>query len=451
MASTTAAAVTAEATAQSIGPIEQVPAQPGQGVHGDHDQRGADRSGIDNPPGAQGPARPGTRRQHPPGPSPGRPPVPARGSPQSARDACHSRFPGSCVPAAWRSRWRSSSPRTDQQGCPRNDLGHQATGVGAGHAGAPEEQPGPPCTRPARACENSADRLVTPTTSSDVAIACGRPCLRHERSGTVRIEPPPPSKPSADADEDGQADCQSDHVGSSPLSRSAEADADDGLGVARGASVVGQLRQRRFPSRRYWSATRKPVRHRSRRRPIRTRARQCWPAAKSRIKPATRRTWRARSQRCAPRLTAKPLASQAVMPPARMCTLLRSASRRVSSALVGALPGAADQYDVFVEMLDDLVAVFPQQVQRHVVGPGDVCALESPGVRTSALGVGWSNRAGRGGAGIDRGGWGHFGVLSGRGRAGLLIPGGMCTSKSLNPGGKRKWEYKYPLGYLTYP
>ena len=44
--------------------------------------------------------------------------------------------------------------------------------------------------------------------------------------------------------------------------------------------------------------------------------------------------------------------------------------------LRGALTGAAHQHDVLVEVLDDLVAVLAQQVQRNVVGPGDVRGLE---------------------------------------------------------------------------
>ena len=47
--------------------------------------------------------------------------------------------------------------------------------------------------------------------------------------------------------------------------------------------------------------------------------------------------------------------------------------------LGGALPGAADQDDVLVEVGDDFAAVFAQQVQRHVVGAGDVCGLELAG------------------------------------------------------------------------
>ena len=96
----------------------------------------------------------------------------------------------------------------------------------------------------------------------------------------------------------------------------------------------------------------------------------------STIEPATRRTWRSRSQRCAPRLTAKPFASQAVIPPSRMCTLHRPALRSVSSACAARLPGATHQHDLVVEVLDDLVAVLAQQIQRNVVGPGDVGGLE---------------------------------------------------------------------------
>ncbi len=44
--------------------------------------------------------------------------------------------------------------------------------------------------------------------------------------------------------------------------------------------------------------------------------------------------------------------------------------------LRGALTGAAHQHDVVVEVLDDLVAVLAQQIQRNVVGPGDVRGLE---------------------------------------------------------------------------
>ena len=56
------------------------------------------------------------------------------------------------------------------------------------------------------------------------------------------------------------------------------------------------------------------------------------------IRPATSRTWRSRSQRWAPRLTAKPFASQAVIPPSRMCTLVRPALRSVSSACAARCP-----------------------------------------------------------------------------------------------------------------
>ena len=45
--------------------------------------------------------------------------------------------------------------------------------------------------------------------------------------------------------------------------------------------------------------------------------------------------------------------------------------------LRGALTGAAHQHDVFVEVRDDLVAVLAQQIQRNVVGPGDVGGLET--------------------------------------------------------------------------
>ena len=41
-----------------------------------------------------------------------------------------------------------------------------------------------------------------------------------------------------------------------------------------------------------------------------------------------------------------------------------------------ALPGAAHQHHLLVEMRDDLVAVFPQQIQRHVARARDVRGLE---------------------------------------------------------------------------
>ena len=44
--------------------------------------------------------------------------------------------------------------------------------------------------------------------------------------------------------------------------------------------------------------------------------------------------------------------------------------------LCGPLAGAAHQHDLFVEVPDDLVAVFAQQVQRDVVGAGDMGGLE---------------------------------------------------------------------------
>ena len=44
--------------------------------------------------------------------------------------------------------------------------------------------------------------------------------------------------------------------------------------------------------------------------------------------------------------------------------------------LHGALTRATHQHDVVVEVLDDLVAVLTQQIQRNVVGPGDVGGLE---------------------------------------------------------------------------
>ena len=46
--------------------------------------------------------------------------------------------------------------------------------------------------------------------------------------------------------------------------------------------------------------------------------------------------------------------------------------------LHGAPTGAAHQHDVVVEVRDDLVAVLTQQIQRNVVGPGDVRGLKLP-------------------------------------------------------------------------
>jgi hypothetical protein len=47
--------------------------------------------------------------------------------------------------------------------------------------------------------------------------------------------------------------------------------------------------------------------------------------------------------------------------------------------LSGALPRAAHQDDVIVEVLDDLVAVLAQYVERNVVGTGNVHRLELAG------------------------------------------------------------------------
>ena len=83
--------------------------------------------------------------------------------------------------------------------------------------------------------------------------------------------------------------------------------------------------------------------------------------------------------------------------------------------LRGSLPGATHQHDVLVEMLDDLVAVLAQQIERNVVGPGDVRGLKL------ARGSDVENPRWRGRTeqlaevlGIDGGGGGHVdGVLSG--------------------------------------
>ena len=50
--------------------------------------------------------------------------------------------------------------------------------------------------------------------------------------------------------------------------------------------------------------------------------------------------------------------------------------RSVSSACVARCPERQTRTIVVVEVLDDLVAVLAQQVQRHVVGAGDVSGLE---------------------------------------------------------------------------
>lgn len=47
--------------------------------------------------------------------------------------------------------------------------------------------------------------------------------------------------------------------------------------------------------------------------------------------------------------------------------------------LCSALTGAAHQHEVLVEVPDDVVAVLAQQIERDVVGPGDMRGLELPG------------------------------------------------------------------------
>ncbi len=67
------------------------------------------------------------------------------------------------------------------------------------------------------------------------------------------------------------------------------------------------------------------------------------------------------------------------MPPSRTCTLARPASARASSAWAARAPERQTSTTSSSRWLTQLVAVLAQQVQRHVVGAGDVRGLELGG------------------------------------------------------------------------
>ena len=85
----------------------------------------------------------------------------------------------------------SSSASPEKSAAARPPAKPPSATLGKSHAAARQS------TLLARACEITATPAVVPTTASESAIAVFGSTPSASKSGTVSVEPPPPSKPSA--------------------------------------------------------------------------------------------------------------------------------------------------------------------------------------------------------------------------------------------------------------
>ena len=281
-----------------------------------------------------------------------------------------------------RGAWRAAvatiiSAKASSSSCPGDVAADEAAGERAGHAGDAEEQPGAPADPPGAGVADDAGRAgdADDEQRGGDRLLGGQPGdVDQERHGQDRAAAAEQAEGDADERRPGRGRARAQ----GHRSRRRRSGPDDhGVDVAGGAAVVRQLGQRDAHRAGVGERRRRSGRRRWRRRatsaPGRRRCRARWPATRL---PATRRTWRSRSQSARPRLTGAPAASQAMMPPSRTRRLGRPASREGLLGLGGAGAGAADQHDVLVEVATQLGAVLAQRVQRHVVGAGDVGGLE---------------------------------------------------------------------------
>ncbi len=96
------------------------------------------------------------------------------------------------------------------------------------------------------------------------------------------------------------------------------------------------------------------------------------------MEPATRRTWRSQVPALGTALDRESVGLPGVHAAVEDVHVGQPGVVQGLLGLRGALTGPADQNDVVIEVGADLVAVLTQQVQGHVVGPGDVDGLELP-------------------------------------------------------------------------
>ena len=265
----------------------------------------------------------------------------------------------------------------------RDEPGQQAAGVGAGHGRQAEEHRHAPAHPVRPRVRDRADRAGHPDHQQrrgDGRLGVHAGHVGQQRDGQDRS--PAAQQAQRDADEDRQSDGQRDHGGQLALARLAgESDelGHDRLGITGRAAVIGQTREQH--------AHRAGIGQRGEGQPRTDEGGhpfQAWNGdanqdAHENDQPRHEANLPLQVPTLGATVDRKSRGLPRGDPALEDVHVDQSRGAQCLLGLGGALTGAAHQDDVLVQVLDDLVAVLAQQIQRNVVGPGDVRGLELSG------------------------------------------------------------------------